>query len=155
MPRQSTYAVRIQIYVAIYAYCLVSIVQHDMKLERNTYAILKILGITHFFFRDRESSFNFFSIFICDLTSRRCSYFGEISSGFRFPCRWDSAPSLHHPLLPILNIHTFGQSVNICSLSHTSSVAGIDHPIFYGSLIFCRLNTKFFFQEGIPVPLVN
>ncbi len=37
-------AVRIQIYVAISAYCLVSIVQHDMKLERNIYSVLQIVS---------------------------------------------------------------------------------------------------------------
>ena len=37
-------AVRIQIYCAICAYCLVAIVQHDMKLERSTYEVLQIIG---------------------------------------------------------------------------------------------------------------
>ena len=39
-------AVRIQIYCAIITYCLVAIVQHDMKLERSVYEILQILGIS-------------------------------------------------------------------------------------------------------------
>ena len=39
-------AVRIQIYVAICAYCLVAIVQHDMKLERSTYEVLQILSMS-------------------------------------------------------------------------------------------------------------
>ena len=39
-------AVRIQIYAAISAYCLVAIVQHDMKLERSTYEVLQILSIS-------------------------------------------------------------------------------------------------------------
>ena len=39
-------AVRIQIYCAICAYCLVAIVQHDMKLELSTYEMLQILGIS-------------------------------------------------------------------------------------------------------------
>lgn len=39
-------AVRIQIYCAIITYCLVAIVQHDMKLERSIYEILQILGIS-------------------------------------------------------------------------------------------------------------
>jgi len=39
-------AVRIQIYAAICAYWLVSIVQHDMKLDRNTDEILQILSIS-------------------------------------------------------------------------------------------------------------
>jgi hypothetical protein len=39
-------AVRIQIYAAICTYCLVAIVQHDMKLERSTYEVLQILSIT-------------------------------------------------------------------------------------------------------------
>ena len=38
-------AVRIQIYCAIITYCLVAIVQHDMKLERSVYEVLQILGI--------------------------------------------------------------------------------------------------------------
>jgi len=39
-------AVRIQIYSAIIAYCLVAIIGHDLKLERSTYEILQILGIS-------------------------------------------------------------------------------------------------------------
>ena len=39
-------AVRIQIYCAIITYCLVAIVQHDLKLERSIYEILQILGIS-------------------------------------------------------------------------------------------------------------
>ena len=39
-------AVRIQIYAAICAYCLVAIVQHEMKLDRSTYEILQILSIS-------------------------------------------------------------------------------------------------------------
>ena len=39
-------AVRIQIYVAICTYCLVAIVQHDMKLDRSTYEVLQILSIS-------------------------------------------------------------------------------------------------------------
>ncbi|WP_309546246.1 transposase [Phocaeicola coprophilus] len=35
-------AVRIQIYCAIITYCLVAIVQHDMKLERSVYEIRKL-----------------------------------------------------------------------------------------------------------------
>ena len=35
-------AVRIQISVAIITYCLVAIVQHDMRLERSTYEVLQI-----------------------------------------------------------------------------------------------------------------
>ena len=38
-------AVRIQIAAAITAYCLVAIVQHDMKLKRSTYEVLQILII--------------------------------------------------------------------------------------------------------------
>lgn len=38
-------AVRIQIYCAIITYCLVAIVQHDIKLERSIYEVLQILGI--------------------------------------------------------------------------------------------------------------
>ena len=39
-------AVRIQISTAITAYCLVAIVQHDMRLERSTYEVLQILSIS-------------------------------------------------------------------------------------------------------------
>ena len=39
-------AVRIQIYCAIYSYCLVAIVQHDMKLERSAYEVLQVLGVS-------------------------------------------------------------------------------------------------------------
>lgn len=39
-------AVRIQIYTAICTYCLIAIVQHDMKLNRSTYEILQILSIS-------------------------------------------------------------------------------------------------------------
>ena len=39
-------AVRIQIYCAIITYCLVAIIQHDMKLERSIYEVLQILGIS-------------------------------------------------------------------------------------------------------------
>src|SRR5574344_531830 len=39
-------AVRIQIYAAICAYCLVAIIQHDMKLDRSTYEVLQILSIS-------------------------------------------------------------------------------------------------------------
>ena len=37
---------RIQISVAIITYCLVAIVQHDMKLKRSTYEVLQILSIS-------------------------------------------------------------------------------------------------------------
>ena len=39
-------AVRIQIYSAITAYCLVAIVQHKMKLNRSVYEVLQVLGIS-------------------------------------------------------------------------------------------------------------
>ena len=39
-------AVRIQIYAARSAYCLVAIIQHDMKLKRSTYELLQILSIS-------------------------------------------------------------------------------------------------------------
>ena len=39
-------AVRIQIYSAICAYCLVAIVQHDMQLDRSTYEVLQILSMS-------------------------------------------------------------------------------------------------------------
>jgi transposase len=39
-------AVRIQIFTAIIAYCLVSIMGYDLKIERSTYEILQVLGIS-------------------------------------------------------------------------------------------------------------
>ena len=39
-------AVRIQVYCAIITYCLVAIIQHDMRLERSIYEVLQILGIS-------------------------------------------------------------------------------------------------------------
>lgn len=39
-------AVRIQIYSAIIAYCLVAIAGHDLQIKRTTYEILQILGIS-------------------------------------------------------------------------------------------------------------
>ena len=39
-------AVRIQIFSAICAYCLVAFVQHDMQLKRSTYEVLQILGVS-------------------------------------------------------------------------------------------------------------
>jgi len=39
-------AVRIQIYTAIITYCLVAIVGNDLKINRTTYEILQILGIS-------------------------------------------------------------------------------------------------------------
>lgn len=39
-------AVRIQIYAALCTYCLVAIVQHDMKLDRSIYEVLQILSIS-------------------------------------------------------------------------------------------------------------
>ena len=39
-------AVRIQIYSATIAYCLVAIVQHKMKLDRSVYEVLQVLGIS-------------------------------------------------------------------------------------------------------------
>lgn len=37
-------AVRIQIYSAISAYCIVAIVEHDCRLNRNTFDVLRILS---------------------------------------------------------------------------------------------------------------
>ena len=39
-------AVRIQIYTVIISYCLVSIVGYDLKIDRSTYEILQVLGIS-------------------------------------------------------------------------------------------------------------
>lgn len=41
---QSENAVRIQIYVAICTYCLIAIVEHKMKIGRNIYEIMRIIG---------------------------------------------------------------------------------------------------------------
>ena len=41
---QSENAVRIQIYVAICTYCLIAIVEHEMKIERNIYEVMRIIG---------------------------------------------------------------------------------------------------------------
>ena len=51
-------AVRIQIYSAICAYCLVAIVQHDMQLKRSTYEVLQILGVS---LTDKTPLFDLFS----------------------------------------------------------------------------------------------
>ena len=37
-------AVRIQIFTAIIAYCMVAIVEHDLHLNRSTYEVLRILS---------------------------------------------------------------------------------------------------------------
>jgi IS4 transposase len=39
-------AVKIQIYVAIIAYCLVAIVQSELKLKMDTYDMLRILNVS-------------------------------------------------------------------------------------------------------------
>jgi hypothetical protein len=39
-------AVRIQVYSAIIAYCLVAIIGSSLKLDRSTYEILQVLGIS-------------------------------------------------------------------------------------------------------------
>ena len=39
-------AVKIQVYSDITAYCLVAIMQHDMELDRSTYEVLQVLGIS-------------------------------------------------------------------------------------------------------------
>ena len=39
-------AVRIQIFCAISAYCLVAIIGYDLKIDRSTYEILQVLGIS-------------------------------------------------------------------------------------------------------------
>jgi hypothetical protein len=41
-------AVRIQIYSAITAYCLVAIIEHDLKLNRSTFDVLRILSMSLF-----------------------------------------------------------------------------------------------------------
>lgn len=39
-------AVRIQIYTAITAYCLVAIVEHDLRIDRSTFEVLRILSMS-------------------------------------------------------------------------------------------------------------
>ncbi|GAB1474156.1 hypothetical protein MASR2M69_15970 [Bacteroidota bacterium] len=39
-------AVRIQVCSAIITYCLVAIVEHDLKINRSTYEVLQVLGIS-------------------------------------------------------------------------------------------------------------
>jgi hypothetical protein len=39
-------AVRIQVYSAIIAYCLVAIVGTNLKIDRSTYEILQVLGVS-------------------------------------------------------------------------------------------------------------
>jgi len=39
-------AVRIQIYCAIIAYCLVAIVGNELQIDRSTYEVLQVLGIS-------------------------------------------------------------------------------------------------------------
>ena len=39
-------AVKIQVYVAIITFCLVAIVQHDMKLTLSTYELLQVLSVS-------------------------------------------------------------------------------------------------------------
>lgn len=39
-------SIRIQLSTAITAYCLISLIQHDLKLPRSTYEVLQIIGIS-------------------------------------------------------------------------------------------------------------
>ncbi|MEG0789842.1 MAG: IS4 family transposase, partial [Alistipes sp.] len=39
-------AVKIQIYSAVCAYCLVAILQHNLEIDRTTYEVLQILSIS-------------------------------------------------------------------------------------------------------------
>lgn len=41
---ESENAVRIQIHVAIITYCLVAIIEHDLKLDRPVVEVMRILG---------------------------------------------------------------------------------------------------------------
>jgi len=41
-------AVRIQIYSAITAYCLIAIVEYDLRLNRSTFDVLRILSMSLF-----------------------------------------------------------------------------------------------------------
>jgi hypothetical protein len=41
-------AVKIQIYAAITAYCLVAIIEHDLRLNRSTFDVLRILSVSLF-----------------------------------------------------------------------------------------------------------
>lgn len=41
-------AVRIQIFTAIATYCLVAIIEHDLRLNRSTFDVLRILSMSLF-----------------------------------------------------------------------------------------------------------
>ena len=41
-------AVRIQIYTAVISYCLVAIIENELMINRSTYEVLQILGISLF-----------------------------------------------------------------------------------------------------------
>jgi len=41
---ESENAVRIQIHVAIITYCLIAIIEHDLKLDRPVFEVMRILG---------------------------------------------------------------------------------------------------------------
>jgi hypothetical protein len=41
-------AVRIQIYSAITTYCIVAIIEHDLRLNRSTFDVLRILSMSLF-----------------------------------------------------------------------------------------------------------
>ena len=61
-------AVKIQIYSAIIAYCMVAIVGHNLQIDRSTYEILQILGIS---LMDKTPVFELFSnIDINDIKER-------------------------------------------------------------------------------------
>jgi hypothetical protein len=40
--------IRIQIYAAITAYCLVAIIEHNLRLDRSTFDVLRILSMSLF-----------------------------------------------------------------------------------------------------------
>lgn len=75
-------AVKIQVCSAIIAYCLVVIMQHDMKLDRSTYEVLQILGIS---LTDKTPFRNLFSKTIFnDVKEQSCFDGSNLFSNYNF-----------------------------------------------------------------------
>lgn len=71
--------VRIQIYSATCAYCLVAIIQHDMQLSRSTYEILQILSIS---LTDKTHIRDFFESTNVQYDKDRCDLEGQLLFNF-------------------------------------------------------------------------
>ena len=72
-------AVRIQIYSAICAYCLVAIIQHDMHLSRSTYEVLQILSIS---LTDKTHLRDLLESTTVQYDKDRCDLDGQLSFNF-------------------------------------------------------------------------